>query len=1715
MISRHTTYLLLFQLLFLIQGVYSQTYGNEWINYNQKYYQFKIINTGIHRISYDILSSAGVPLSSFQSANIQIFGREREVPIHIVDGGDNSIDPGDYLIFYAERNDGWLDSTLYQDPAGIGNPAYSLYNDTINYFFTWNSSTSNLRYTVESDINFAAYPTASAYILSKVIGNYNSHYIEGERESIASSSFFTNGEGWMSAQNNGVPNSVQVDLSLSTPYPYTGFGSDAVFHGLTTSSSNASYTDSGNHHLRWEIGSSYTPIHDTIYTGYKQIRSTKSFSTSLLTNGNTPVRWRIIDDQGADTDFQSFSYYSIAYTRLPNFGGTNAQNFKVKNDPQGKIKLDISNLAYNIPIMLVHGDVPRMVPLVPNTGVYSVLIPNSSNGVDQEVIFRDTTLISNILSITPVNGSGNFTDFTTGSLYTAGTSDEALIFIYHPKLEAATDAYRDYRSSLSGGSYNVLKANIDELYLQFGGGIEKHANGIRRFAHYLYNQSTIKPVGLFLVGKGIREASTNITGWDGAGTRKNVALFHLSLIPSLGQPSSDICLTAGLEGSYNWVPLIPTGRISAQSNEELSAYLDKVILHENQQDQTSVYHSNTKDWQKHIMHFAGGSDASQQSQFQGYLNYYETIIEDSLIGGNVTEVFKTSSNPIDPTILAGITDRIEEGVSLMTYFGHASPSNSGFEINLDEPQNWNNYGKYPLMLVNSCYNGNIFQGTTSKSEEFVQIPQFGAIGYIASVGNGLDLFLNQYSIRLYREMSFLSYGQTIGEQMRRTVQVLEPAGGLYTEVTATQMALNGDPMIRLNWHQKPEIELLEENVSFLPNNINLSVDSLEISILIKNLGRSVVDTFTVEVIRNFPGSSVDSVYLFVVPKLHYTHQLTFKMPLQANISGGLNYFTIKADIPSQISEQYDEVTNNQIIRQFHLNLSGIIPVIPYDYAVVPIDSVTVKASTINPIAPFQTYRFEIDTTDLYNSPQHRYALVSGLGGVKEVHPSQWLSVASGSPMPLTCTDSSVYFWRVAVDSSVLEWREHSFQYITGKEGWGQDHFFQFKNNSFNNLAYDRPTRTRNFAPTLKEVTCDVLSSTTGLDPYFNAYYIDGELMSYGIWTNFTPKLHVAVIDPMTSTPWKTGQYNFGANNNAEPNWKYFAFHQDDPAKLANFQNMVLNGVPDGHYILIYSPMTTRYDWWNSLDSANMYNTFDALGSDSIHGGRPNRPFAFFCKKGDTTSVVEEFVQIAGGEAHLTADMLGSDYAGSEVSTLIGPASSWGSMFWKQEPMEAPYNDTTILHIKAFDQSGVLQLEIDTAFTLNDSILGLQSLVDASLYPYLQLQASYKDSIFFTPAQVDYWHVLYQPLPEAAIDGTTAYSWIATTDTLNEGQTFQFAVDIKNIFNIDMDSLLVKYWIEDPFQVKHPITYARQDSLRVTDVLRDTITVSTTGLGGWNSLWMEVNPYLNGSLYLTDQPEQKHFNNLLQIPFYVRPDDRNPILDVTFNGQHILNGDIIDPNSEILITLKDDNEFLIMNEVADTALFGIYLTDPAGVLHKIPFMNGSGETVMQWIPADSQHKRFKIIWPAEFTMDGKYTLTVQGSDKSGNLSGDIEYRVSFEVIHESSITHMMNYPNPFSTSTRFVFTLTGSEVPDDIIIQIMTVSGRVVREITEDQLGTIRIGRNITEYAWDGRDEFGDPLANGVYLYQVKAKINGEDIEHRESGADQYFKKNFGKMYLMR
>lgn len=1702
----------LFLLLFCVSlhfSSFAQVFGNEWIQYSQKYYAFKIHTSGIHKIDYSALQNANITANTFSTQNIQIFGREQEIPLYIEDGGDSSFDPGDYLLFYAEKNDGWLDSTLYASTSDVGNPKYSLYNDTIQYFFTWNTATNNKRFQLETDTDIAAY-SPSNYILFERFQSNNSSYNEGEKYSDASSSFFTSGEGWGSSQVNGAAGYTWDASTIQIDQIYQGPDAPLVhYKSVTVGVSNASFTGIGNHHTKHTIGSSNFVICDSIFTGWKAIHISKTFPASILpASGNSNFKVSIVGDQGAATDYQSINYWSFLYPRKPNLSGATNSTFLVENTAvQSKIRVDLTNISSSNPLFFVLGENPKKLAPISNGGVYSLLIPNTTSGINQRVIQQDANSIQTISNLLSVGPGDRFTDFESME------TDSSLLMIYHPKLQAASAQYADYRSSEDGGNHAVIFANVNELYQQYGGGIEKHINGIRRFSHHIYQTSAVKPVALFLIGKGIREANVVSILSTGPGSRKNSTNFAASLIPSFGQPSSDACITSNLTGTTKWKPLIPTGRIAVNSNQELSDYLDKVKEHEQNQNPLSEYSSGTKDWQKQVLHFIGGSNVGQQNLFGQYMSALANILKKEKFGGNVQSIAKIGNNPLSPTELNAVMDRIRDGVSLINLFGHYNSSSSGFEINIDEPSNWNNEGKYPLIVTNSCYNGDIFQNSVSKSEEFVRAVKSGAIGYIGTIGLGFPHTLNQYSSQLYKQFSGVNYGTTLGRQIQETIATLEsPTADLFIESTCLQMTLNGDPMVKLNWHERPEIEITEQSISFMPEDLNLTVDSIQINLEMKNLGRSITDTFLVEVTRNFPSIAVDSVYTFLIPELHYTTTLSFKLPLQANIGVGINTFSFKIDQPSYLDEQYDEVLNNQVVKTLFIDIDGIQPVLPYEFAVVPNDSVTLRASTINPIAELNTYRFEIDTIDFEGaaSPFHRFALVTGLGGIKEINPSQWILSSAMINAPLTCTDSTVYFWRVAVDDPNPLWRESSFQYIPNKTGWGQDHFFQFKKNNFNAVEYNRTNRKRFFGPNSAELTCEVKAGTAN-EGIFNEYSINGQQKEYGLCF-YTPSFYVAVIDPLSFEPWQTevNAVVYGEELCRGRAENYFVFRQGTPDGRLNFQNMLAT-VPDSHFILVYSPMTTLYSSWDPQTFA----TFQNLGSDSIVPGRPQLPFAFFCKKGNPNSVIEVFSQYNGQDIQLTAELIGSDYIGSESSELIGPAADWQSLFWKQDPLNNPSGDSTMLYVKAYNSEGIYQTTDTLTFTLNDSIIDLSAYVNASDYPFIQLSAFYTDSVGFSPAQIDRWHVLYTPLPEAAIDGSSGYSWLPNSDTLSEGETVQFAVDIKNIFTLPMDSLLVNYWIQDDNQQKHLISYSRQDSLLVGEIFRDTISFSTIGLLGLNSFWMEVNPYVNGSLFITDQPEQKHFNNLLQIPFYVSGDDKQPILDVTFNGRHILNGDIVSPESEILISLKDENALLLMNAISDTALFGIYLTDPDGKQSRIPFMDADGNTVMQWIPAESQSKRFKIIYPAYFVKDGKYTISVQGSDRSGNESGDLEYRITFEVVHESSITQMVNYPNPFSTSTRFVFTLTGTEAPDEIIIQIMTVSGRVVREITEDELGTIQIGRNISEYAWDGKDEFGDPLANGVYLYTVKAQINGEDIKHLESGADAHFKKEFGKMYLIR
>jgi flagellar hook assembly protein FlgD len=111
--------------------------------------------------------------------------------------------------------------------------------------------------------------------------------------------------------------------------------------------------------------------------------------------------------------------------------------------------------------------------------------------------------------------------------------------------------------------------------------------------------------------------------------------------------------------------------------------------------------------------------------------------------------------------------------------------------------------------------------------------------------------------------------------------------------------------------------------------------------------------------------------------------------------------------------------------------------------------------------------------------------------------------------------------------------------------------------------------------------------------------------------------------------------------------------------------------------------------------------------------------------------------------------------------------------------------------------------------------------------------------------------------------------------------------------------------------------------------------------------------------------------------------------------------------------------------------------------------------------------------------------------------------------------VLPYPNPFSSSCQWAYLLTGAELPYRFEIEIYTISGRMVRRLDLAASEELHAGYNLTRTVWDGKDEYGDELANGVYIYKVLVKFKDRDTEITNPAGDKYFSNDFGKVYLMR
>lgn len=126
---------------------------------------------------------------------------------------------------------------------------------------------------------------------------------------------------------------------------------------------------------------------------------------------------------------------------------------------------------------------------------------------------------------------------------------------------------------------------------------------------------------------------------------------------------------------------------------------------------------------------------------------------------------------------------------------------------------------------------------------------------------------------------------------------------------------------------------------------------------------------------------------------------------------------------------------------------------------------------------------------------------------------------------------------------------------------------------------------------------------------------------------------------------------------------------------------------------------------------------------------------------------------------------------------------------------------------------------------------------------------------------------------------------------------------------------------------------------------------------------------------------------------------------------------------------------------------------------------------------------KLNYPFSEIEKGRHTLTLKVWDVYNNSN---ESRTEFVVAESSemALEHVLNYPNPFTTYTEFHFEHNRPSEPLQVQIQVFTVSGKLVKTI---QKGINSSGYRVNDITWDGKDDFGDVIGKGVYVYRVKVK----------------------------
>ena len=129
--------------------------------------------------------------------------------------------------------------------------------------------------------------------------------------------------------------------------------------------------------------------------------------------------------------------------------------------------------------------------------------------------------------------------------------------------------------------------------------------------------------------------------------------------------------------------------------------------------------------------------------------------------------------------------------------------------------------------------------------------------------------------------------------------------------------------------------------------------------------------------------------------------------------------------------------------------------------------------------------------------------------------------------------------------------------------------------------------------------------------------------------------------------------------------------------------------------------------------------------------------------------------------------------------------------------------------------------------------------------------------------------------------------------------------------------------------------------------------------------------------------------------------------------------------------------------------------------------------------------------------GDYVFKVRAQDVLGNVSTkQINLQITEAV--QSGLSDVFNAPNPMGKKgTTFYFKNLADSQDSKVTIFIYNQNGRIVKVLKDAKSGVSR---------WDGKDNYGRLLANGLYHYVVRSEVTTTNAETKKSKTKTWTKK---------